>query len=875
MPAPWRTVTLPGTRASDVPSVNLTVALVPTDGSSAAGNPVRRSRPVRFLGRLARSIIRIPLALSIAFVMWAVGVVTGSVISGPPPALGSALSMSPDLLMRGQWGPLLTSLLFPGPLASYLLATAVILACVGLAEVTMGWGRTTVAFVGGHIGALLLYFAVAWTGAAMGSEWLATLRHPAPLGPYAASLAAVMAASPRISALWRRRIRSVSISVTVMLLLYIGHPQNLDSLLGVACGLGIGAVMGGRHGGGHFVHSTSREVRALLSMVVAVFAAGPVLASLAKVPTGPLAVLRNLVVNPIPTINDLQANCSAAVDLSCLQIIQSPGLRGPGGEALSLVPLVLLLVCAEGLRRGNRAALWVAMSVQLVIGVLSAIYLQLFAQFGTSLRSGSRVLSVDSGIVEVLPVVLVPLLIAAALFGARRHFNVDADPVLGRRSLLLLASVFAVFVTGYVVAWFAEDNYYHRAGLLALLATLPKMFLPYPFSFRYSVSVYPHGVWSPLIFSYGGAAFWLICLISILAMFVSRHLRDLRADSGISLARRLVRQGGGSLSWMALWPNNRYWFNSAETVGIGYQIHYNVALTVGGPFGEPDDFEKAIEEFTAFCAEQSLSPCWYSVTDEHWTLLRDLGFSRVRVAEETLLPLGNVEFKGKEWQGVRTALNKARKLSVEAQWFTYAELPGTLRTQVHEISEEWVSEKTLPELGFTLGGIEELKDENVLLCLAVDSAGKVHGVTSWLPVFKDGDVTGRTLDFMRRSPDGFKGVMEFLIASAVLHFDGTMEEISLSGSPLAPVHDGDAASGPSDGAAVGRFLDWLGAALEPVYGFRSLAAFKQRFNPRRRTLYMVYHDPLALPVIGRALTEAYMPTMSIRHTARLLRGVIG
>jgi hypothetical protein len=38
---------------------------------------------------------------------------------------------------------------------------------------------------------------------------------------------------------------------------------------------------------------------------------------------------------------------------------------------------------------------------------------------------------------------------------------------------------------------------------------------------------------------------------------------------------------------------------------------------------------------------------------------------------------------------------------------------------------------------------------------------------------------------------------------------------------------------------------------------------------------MVYHDPLALPVIGRALTEAYLPTMSIRHTARLLRGVIG
>lgn len=874
MPAPRRSVGLSEAGVDEVPSADRADADAPAR-SPARWSTVRRSLPGRLLRRLGRSIIRIPLALAMAVLLWTVGLVTGSVSSGPPAPLGAAVSAGPDQLMGGQWLSMFTSVFFPGPFASYVLATAVVLGCVGLAEVTIGVGRTAVAFVVGHLGALLLYFAVVELGTAMGSEWLSTLRHPGPIGPFAGSLAAVLAASPRISALWRRRIRSVSIAVTVMLLLYIGHPQNLDSVLGVACGLGIGALIGGRHGSARYIRSTSREVRALLSMVVAVFAAGPVLASLAKAPSGPLAVLRNLIVNPIPTINDLQASCSAAVDLSCLQIIHSPGLRGPGGEALSLVPLVLLLVCAEGLRRGNRAALWVAISVHLVIGVLSAIYLQLFAQFGTSVRSGSRVLSVDSGIAEVLPVVLVPLLIAAALFAARRHFNVDADPVLGRRSLILLAGVFAVFVTGYVVAWFAEDNYHHRAGLLALLATLPRMFLPYPFSFRYSVSVYPHGVWSPLIFSYGGAVFWLVCLMSILAMFVSRKLRDLRADSGISLARRLVRQGGGSLSWMALWPNNRYWFNEAETVGVAYQLHYNVALTVGGPFGASADFERAVEGFTAFCAEQSLSPCWYSVTDEHWNLLRGLGFSRVRVAEETLLPLGNIEFKGKEWQGVRTALNKARRLSVEARWSTYGELSGPLRTQVHEISEEWVSEKTLPEMGFTLGGVEELKDENVLLCLAVDDAGKVHGVTSWLPVFTAGVVTSRTLDFMRRSPDGFKGVMEFLIASAVLHFDGTMEEISLSGSPLAPLPRGDPAREPSDGAAVGRFLDWLGGALEPAYGFRSLAAFKQRFHPRHRTLYMMYHDPLALPVIGRALTEAYMPTMSIRHTARLLRGVIG
>jgi lysylphosphatidylglycerol synthetase-like protein (DUF2156 family) len=150
---------------------------------------------------------------------------------------------------------------------------------------------------------------------------------------------------------------------------------------------------------------------------------------------------------------------------------------------------------------------------------------------------------------------------------------------------------------------------------------------------------------------------------------------------------------------------------------------------------------------------------------------------------------------------------------------------------------------------------------------------------------------------MRRREDSFNGVMEFLIASAVLHFRATMAEISLSGSPLAPTvapvppqqergHGRDAGTNPGrqpngptatsdDGIATGRFLRWLGDALEPVYGFRSLAAFKQRFQPQHRPLYMLYQDPLTLPQIFLALSGAYLPGLSPRQTTRLLRDLTG
>jgi phosphatidylglycerol lysyltransferase len=72
--------------------------------------------------------------------------------------------------------------------------------------------------------------------------------------------------------------------------------------------------------------------------------------------------------------------------------------------------------------------------------------------------------------------------------------------------------------------------------------------------------------------------------------------------------------------------------------------------------------------------------------------------------------------------------------------------------------------------GLTLGGLDELADEQVRCLVAIDTDRTVHGITSWLPMYTDGKITGWTLDFMRRRASGFRGVVEFLIASATVRF---------------------------------------------------------------------------------------------------------
>jgi lysylphosphatidylglycerol synthetase-like protein (DUF2156 family) len=117
--------------------------------------------------------------------------------------------------------------------------------------------------------------------------------------------------------------------------------------------------------------------------------------------------------------------------------------------------------------------------------------------------------------------------------------------------------------------------------------------------------------------------------------------------------------------------------------------------------------------------------------------------------------------------------------------------------------------------------------------------------------------------------------MEFLVASAVTELRSSVESISLSGSPLAADPLGERAEVEGQDELLGRILDATGQALEPVYGFRSLARFKSHFQPEYRSLYMYYQDTLQLPAIGRALAEAYLPGLTMRHRMRLLRSLVG
>lgn len=358
----------------------------------------------------------------------------------------------------------------------------------------------------------------------------------------------------------------------------------------------------------------------------------------------------------------------------------------------------------------------------------------------------------------------------------------------------------------------------------------------------------------------------LLWLAMLVVMFVARgafrvHMRRSRRQlsatpvSADDVRAALRRDGGGTISWMATWRANQH-MAAAEGV-IAYQAHAGVAILLGDPIVPAGSEREAMETYATASQRAGYIPCAFSSSEALRQAMPE-GWRSIVVAEDTIVDLPGLEFKGKAWGAVRTAINRAAREEIEFRMVRLEDEPWSVRAQVRAISEQWTGDKGLPEMRFTLGTVDDAMDSEVAVGIAVDGEGSLHGVTSWLPVYgPDGTVDGWTLDLMRRRDGGFGPVMEFLIGASAQHFSQAGHSfISLSGAPLVRTESTEA-------TAIYSVLDRLAELIEPLYGFRSLHKFKQKFNPRAEPMHLLYRDEGDLPRIGIALTRAYLPDASL------------
>jgi phosphatidylglycerol lysyltransferase len=814
------------------------------------------------IGPVWQRFRRAPVTICCLAALWITGLATGSIAHGPPPWLYGRVGAGLPSLGHGYWWTPLSAGLWASGLGSYLTVTVLGLLILAPAEHRMGVTRTFVTLLVSQAGGLLLAAGLIKLAALAHEPWLAALTGETAIGVLPGVLGVGFVLSSTLIPLWRRRLRLLLTVAVTISALYVGHLEQVAQACGAAAGLGITMLTCDRARPCRGLRASQHELRVLAGILVAVSALGALVTALVKDPYGPMSLFSFLFAAPGPDPHDIAASCARAdLALACRGLREQQLYARWPAVLVQIAPTLLLLLSADGLRRGRRLAWWLAAGINLcVLGV------SIWVAYTVAFAPGVRIAGFGAWAQAIMLAgegMFLPVVTLVVLLITRQHFDQTADRQAVRKLTATLitalgASCGAFLLFGYLL----RDHFSPRPEFGVLAQDLPLRFLA---GGLFSTRFLPADLAGRLLYVWIFLLFWMVVLAALTAFFL--HTRTYRDADAADRARAILTRGGSTLSYMSTWPGNQYWISKDGQAAVAYRAIAGVAVTVGGPYGDPAALDSAIAGFAKLCEHRGLQPCLYGVNAQTRAVTDRLGWKSVQIAEDTLLPLAPLQFVGKKWQDVRTALNKATKEGICAEWWSYPEAPRELVGQIHQISEKWMADKGLPQMGFTLGGLDELNDANVRCLVAVGADRKVHGITSWMPVYASGHPVGWTLDFMRRNtePDAFHGVMEFLIATAALTFrEEGARFVSLSGAPLARLDRGE------QPGTLQRLLDVIANTMEPVYGFQSLLRFKAKFHPVYQPLYLTYPDPAALGSIATAIGRAYLPHLTSLQALRLL-----
>ncbi len=437
---------------------------------------------------------------------------------------------------------------------------------------------------------------------------------------------------------------------------------------------------------------------------------------------------------------------------------------------------------------------------------------------------------------------LVAALLLFYLIYYRRRFYARSDPASLKRGLVMVPVLAAtVFVYGYTglhhlrsqFAWnpgAGSFNQTIRSGFLILEPNLQPLTAH---AARYLGSLQIAG-WL--------ARFYLLALL-LRPVILRRRMEAPRAQiDGIFAA-----QSRTALSAFAVQNDKHHLLVAGGKGLIAYATHGPVALTCGDPIAPDELFEQCVAEYIAFCRRSGWTPCLYEAAEERLPVYKKFGLRTLKMAEEAVLDLREFGLSGNKRANLRAMVNKAAKAGMNVRRYDRMVQPdASVDEQLEAISQEWLAEKHLGELGFTIGRFSLEAFEDIVVYLAV-IGNRVEAFCSWRS-YRGGAAV--VLDLMRKRKDAVAGTMDYLLAHSLLQLQASsLAEASLGNAPLANV------AGPH--GPLERGVALLFEKMNSFYGYKNLYLFKKKFAPNWQGRFLVYPKGADLPRVAYALASVH------------------
>lgn len=324
----------------------------------------------------------------------------------------------------------------------------------------------------------------------------------------------------------------------------------------------------------------------------------------------------------------------------------------------------------------------------------------------------------------------------------------------------------------------------------------------------------------------------------------------------------IVRQYGHlATAHFALGRDKSYFWSETRRTMIAYRVVHGVALVLGDPIGPEEEHGQVLQAFLAFCCQQDWLVAWYQTSERVRRLGQEQGLPAFKVGEEAIIDVDSFTLQGKQGAPVRHALARSGRAGLSAHCWQGESIPEAIFSEMQHISTEWlVYHNAKTQMGFSMGRFPSDWSQQLLTVVAFDAEGHAQAFLTWTPLYAG---NGWALDVMRRSEKTPPGAMELLIASSIEWAKAhSFTRMSLGLAPLVGV---DGEPWETTGSATGceqsirpfsllersaAFLHRRGIVLDT---YRSLYAFKAKFQPTWESRYIIVSKRRALPRILLAL----------------------
>lgn len=437
---------------------------------------------------------------------------------------------------------------------------------------------------------------------------------------------------------------------------------------------------------------------------------------------------------------------------------------------------------------------------------------------------------------------IVALCLATWLWAARRQFWARSDRPSMWRGVRVLAAAFAFTLFYGTLGFYLLDEYFRvNFDLPAALSQTVAMFTSFAdpglepirgFGRYFADSIY---IIAATTFGYA--------LFSLLQPVVSRAGA---APEEKRRARAIVEaHGDDAFAFCALLDDKTYWFSPGGCV-VAYAVVGRVAVAMGDPIGPREDKLSAVAEWVEFCRSNDWRPAFYEIYETHLGTHRACGLQTLRIAHEATIDVQSFTLAGGSNKGLRSTINGAGNRGLSAQLHA-PPLSNRVLDSLREVSDQWLAAMHGGEKTFSLGAFE---DDYIRHCpvMAVYENERVIAFANIVNCYHS---TESTIDLMRRIHDSPQGTMELLFVSLFEWAKAQgFETFNLGPSPFAGV--GEHSADPTTEKAI----HFIYEHIDQFYNFKGLHAFKEKFHPAWRPLYLSYDGAAGLPLVAAAIVRA-------------------